>query len=302
MSDYNIEMPGRYVFNTIFLMSTAVLCLFAPGTNTIGIVLLVWGMLTLLRSAWITETLLKSQRGTVRSRLLPWIILNGMERRQRAALAKHAYRIFNWPLLLWFICAGLFLLGTFGGASFANLTTHQQNAQALITAFYEAEGLHTNIYNAAAIQTMLLKIGQLLIIGLAFFTAHTYAYTNHKSERLWWAPFFLFVLMLIAHVMFFSVKPPSFPQGAKIFIYMAGALSLWVFIHAWRRGYGHKAKRVPFAQLGLFCVFGLAVSDLFINLPARSATALWLTGWVSVSILWVKALGDDAKKYMLYPV
>ncbi len=291
-----IELPSARIFNAAFLLSVVLLSVFPQGTNTIGLVGLIWGVLALMRSAWFMETLFKTQRGTVRSRLLPWIILSGMERRQRTIMAKRAYRIFNGAFFYWFVCAGLYTLTMILGTIKPDLTLAEQNAAPLIAEFFQTQGITGDTHDAAHVQNMLMALGLHVVIGLAFFMAHSFAYTSHKSRKLWLGPVTLFVVMLIAYGVLYEFQSLSWPSGAVLYMVLAGAVPGFIFARiAWRS----RSVRRRYAALGLFCLAAMLLSNMVIALPP-TAGVLWLCGWVSVSVLWVRALGDESKKYMLY--
>lgn len=280
---YRAETPRRFIFHNLFLFSAAIFMLYPIGTNTVGFVLLAWSVALLLRIIWLMETILKSQRGTQRSRLLPWIILTGMQRRQRTIVSKKAHHIFNLPFLYWFICAGLFLFGSAISNIIVDLTPLQIHAAPLITDFFNTVRPEHNYFGAFERQTTFLSLGFKMIIASAFFLAHTYAYTNQDSIRLWAGPFVLFWFLLIASLIMNGTMPVSWPSNGKIFMYLAACIPAFSFVRYHQR----EGNKHLFASAGIACLVGMVLYDLFAQ-PSQIDHAFWLAGWICISIFWAQ--------------
>ena len=281
---------GPHSFINIFLLSVALLALFPFGTNTAGFALLLWVFLLGSRIMWLLDSLFTRRPKTISNNMLPFILLAGMERRRTRDLIEKAHAIFS-PLLYYWALAAIFYGCVYMFIYFSQGPVLGES----ISQFLTQEGHSLNQFNRLYMQTTLIDIAHMGALMIAVILAQFYAYTHKELQLLWAVPLALFLVQMLAYAFLYGYDQLNIPSGLSVLLYVLGFIMVWPLIENFKK----EKPRNRYAWLGLLILFLFILCDVLIDLPAR-APALWLCGWVSLSILWVRALGDKTKTYLFY--
>ena len=85
--------------------------------------------------------------------------------------------------------------------------------------------------------------------------------------------------------------------GGVLFLYVAGVLTWFVFLQGVFRGREHRM----YAFAGILMLVFLLFCDVFLVYSDRMV-GLWLSGWVTIAVLWVRTGRKGVKKYRMYQV
>jgi len=340
MSPYNVflrtpcNVPEFLYFVGGLLLTHIVLLLMPDSFVVFGLCLVFWSFFGAIRVLWILETvfLFKNLDNTQRSKMLPWIILNSMNIRQRLDLGFAAMRAHQPLMVLWLLLGGVYVLWGIYTVFFPNLPSAVLVLQTKISLFLESTRPDIAPRYDSGSHTAIRHLFEFFLIGLMVWLCRTYAYTLPHLRPLYILIFGLFGISLLVTVMtadLTAFTPPLesnwtgfgwglFPltvqmglmtnapvsslfvriaevgMGGTVFLYMPCILIALILIkNSFRTG----RKRIA-ALTGLGILLVLQAVDLYVVATPR-LFCVWLSGWSSVGLLWQASTSAGQKKYTI---
>jgi hypothetical protein len=330
---YNFPAP---LFLFVLLAVSCVLpWMFALSPLLTGLLLLGWGLLSLARCLWVLETafLFEDADREQRSRILPWLILSGMDLRTRLDTGFAAMRAADKIVVICFMLGTLYCAWTIFVGMTPLMPDAAQLAGAQIINFFEQQNYGTvNVLADPRWLSGLSHVAKVAMIGLCFWMVRSYALTLQKGRMMLIVCGLLFILSVLGAFIFSGVAEgpavlegswkgygpgltpvlismgvleelsysPLFLRSAEIglsgvvFLYMPAALIGFALL---KNCFLNPVRRV-YALAGLGVLAGLLLAD--IALGAGPATfSLFISGWALISVLWQFSISPLEKTYNL---
>ncbi len=278
ISYYKSKHPGLFIY--IALVCASVLSFLFLDTNAshIGILSILWGAFILMRTLSLYEieehanplsdNIGASKANNSNTADLPHDLLKKMSNKNHLKRGVLAMNSLNIRTTLWFAIAIIFL-------SYHIVTL--QSSQPLNILIQDITGF--------------------FIIGAAFWTGQTYAYSNQASKLM----LLTFGILLCITILKLNINIDTsfiFEYSAIIKNQPLSILAIYsaaIFIYAFASGLTY----------GINAFIGLAMLTLLsictVNIEAEPQyIALWIIGWSIISIFWVRSYSQVRRKYTLY--
>ncbi len=272
ISYYRSKHPGLWIYLTL-LTATVVTFLFLGATSkTIGLFSVLWGSFMVMRTLSLYEI---SEHFSPLSQANPASKNSNKDRsflahdlKRRKEIKNHmnrgiyAFYALTPRTLFWFILALVYCV-SYGFLS-TNLSSTHDIVEYICIAF---------------------------MIGGAFWTGQTYAYSHFASKLIFITTSILFALSL-----YFSadLNTPTQLNLDHITLFILMIYSIACLIYAFRYG----------IQKGIYIIFGIAVLGtvlLYTNFHINTDNhVIWISGISLFSIFWIRAHRQSKKQYILY--
>ncbi len=329
------NFPAPLIFFLLLAFTCVTPFVVEPGLKLTGLLLIMWGVFSLMRCLWILETafLLEDADQGQRSVLLPWLILSGMDLRPRLDTGFASMRAGDKIMMLWFVLGALYC----AWAIFVAMTPALPDAAMLVGAqmmnFFELHGYGTlDTHNDPTGAYWLALIARAGLVGVVFWLVRSYALSLQNSRMIFLVCGGLFAFSLIGALLLSGLADgPLFLQGSwkgygpgfTARLIGMGALEDLSYSSLFLRSAEIGASGVvflymPAALIGaallnnclqrgdkqVYALGGLGVLAVLLCvdlwLAASPVTlSVFISGWALISMLWQFSISPIEKTYRL---
>ena len=285
ISYYKSKHPGLFLYIALVITSVTALLFFEITSQKIGILSIFWGGFIFMRTLSLyevsehflpfTNTGKASKNSNQSSSALPHDLMRRMSGRNNLKRGIFAMRSMQSSTLLWFVLGIAYVA--------YNMYLSQSSEPHNLT---------------------IKNLSVLFIIGAAFWSGQTYAYSDHASKLLIFIFASLFIVTLFKingaiDVQVFnnltidslpSIKTSALPLLAILMAYSAVMLCYSAL---------NDIKHGINSALGITLIALLIVCGLSFETNPQAAS-LWVSGWSLLSIFWVRSSKHTQKSYTLY--
>ncbi len=285
MSYYSSKHPGLYLYMALVIISVLSFLLTDMNSTQIGILTILWGTFTALRTLTLYEISEHyesyanngdvSKNHNSQSSALAYDLMHRMNSSRNMKSGMLALSCLNERTILWF-------------------------ALALFYMTYQLHIASPTLTKAALMENMSI----FFMIGASFWAGQSYAYSAKISRKLlfMFSSLFILSLIMLKNNMDFGNLYPALSETAlldfgnpQIILAILTLYSIAILLFA----FAQNNKSSVNILIGICLVSALSALYLVIE-PSRSSAALWISGWGMFSIFWLRAYGAREKRYVLY--
>ena len=286
MSYYASKHPGLYLYLALVAITVLSFLFLEVGPTEIGLLAMLWGGYTALRTLSLYEisscfcnytrqSTMISKEHNAQSSALAHDLVRRMTNSANIKQGVHALYCLHERTLLWFALA----LG------------------------YTAYHLHIN--STVMGRTDLMDMVCIMfMIGATFWGGQSYAYNNKDAKLM--SVVFAIALCLSLSILPIKISLPQLSQTFSslsilesttpyTFLVLLASYSIATLLYALI----HRNKATFSALSGIMIVALLCLCHVFIE-PSQASPALWISGWGLFSLTWSRAYRPILKRYVLY--